>query len=96
MTRPVLVTGVAGFIGAAVALRLLERGERVVGLDNLNSYYSPALKRARLERIAAVNGDWLFSQLDIENASACAELFAIHRPRAVVHLAAQAGVRYSI
>jgi len=96
MSPPVLVTGAAGFIGAAVALRLLERGERVVGLDNLNSYYSPELKRARLERIAAAGGDWVFAQLDLEYASACAELFKAHQPRAVVHLAAQAGVRYSI
>jgi len=96
MRRPILVTGAAGFIGAEVALRLLERGERVVGLDNLNSYYSPELKRARLERIAAAGGDWVFAQLDLENASACAELFKAHQPRAVVHLAAQAGVRYSI
>jgi UDP-glucuronate 4-epimerase len=50
--RPILVTGAAGFIGAAVALRLLGRGERVIGVDNLNSYYDPALKRARLARIA--------------------------------------------
>jgi UDP-glucuronate 4-epimerase len=96
MSPPVLVTGAAGFIGAAVALRLLERGERVVGLDSLNSYYSPALKRTRLERIAAAHRDWVFAQLDLENASACAELFKTHQPRAVVHLAAQAGVRYSI
>lgn len=96
LKRPVLVTGSAGFIGAAVVLRLLERGERVVGLDNLNSYYDPALKRARLERVAAARGDWSFAQLDLENASAIAELFARSKPRAVVHLAAQAGVRYSI
>jgi len=54
--RPVLVTSVAGFIGAAVAERLLQRGERVVGLDNLNPYYSPALKRARLQRLQGMPG----------------------------------------
>ncbi len=96
LKRPVLVTGAAGFIGAAVTLRLLERGEPVIGLDNLNSYYDPALKRARLERIAAAGREWSFAQLDLENAPAIAELFAAHKPRAVVHLAAQAGVRYSI
>ncbi|MDM7958604.1 MAG: NAD-dependent epimerase [Synechococcus sp. WH 8007] len=92
----VLVTGAAGFIGAAVALRLLQSGEQVIGLDNLNSYYDPALKRARLERLWAAGGDWSFHQLDLENGGAIADLFGSHKPRAVVHLAAQAGVRYSI
>jgi UDP-glucuronate 4-epimerase len=94
--RPVLVTGAAGFIGAAVALRLLERGERVVGLDNINTYYSPELKVARLQRLEDAAGDWLFKQFDLENGVEIADLFAAHQPRAVVHLAAQAGVRYSI
>ncbi|PWL21940.1 MAG: capsular biosynthesis protein CpsI [Synechococcus sp. XM-24] len=96
MKRPVLVTGAAGFIGAAVALRLLERGERVVGLDNINTYYSPELKVARLQRLEDAAGDWLFKQFDLENGVEIADLFAAHQPRAVVHLAAQAGVRYSI
>ena len=96
MKRPVLVTGAAGFIGAAVALRLLERGERVVGLDNINTYYSPELKVARLQRLEDASGDWLFKQFDLENGAEIADLFAAHQPRAVVHLAAQAGVRYSI
>ncbi len=97
--RPILITGAAGFIGAAVAERLLQRGERVLGLDNLNPYYSPALKRARLERLQGMAGAELrfaFVQLDLEAGGAMAELFARERPRAVVHLAAQAGVRYSI
>jgi UDP-glucuronate 4-epimerase len=92
----ILVTGAAGFIGSEVALRLLSKRERVIGLDNINSYYNPALKRARLQRLEAAAGDWSFHQLDLENACAIAELFATHQPRAVVHLAAQAGVRYSI
>ena len=92
----VLVTGAAGFIGAAVALRLLQSGERVIGLDNLNGYYDPALKRARLDRLGVAGGDWSFHQLDLENGAAIADLFGSHKPRAVVHLAAQAGVRYSI
>jgi UDP-glucuronate 4-epimerase len=92
----ILVTGAAGFIGAEVALRLLSRGKRVVGLDNLNTYYDPALKRARLERLSAANGDWSFTQLDLENGPAIGALSEAHKPRAVVHLAAQAGVRYSI
>ena len=91
----VLVTGAAGFIGAAVAVRLLERGERVIGLDNLNSYYDPALKQARLERLQRHRG-FQFHQLDLENGAAIAQLFAAQRPSRVVHLAAQAGVRYSL
>ena len=98
MTRTVLVTGAAGFIGAALALRLLERGDRVVGIDNLNSYYDPALKRARLQRIeaAAHGGAWRFEQLALEDGEALMSLFAGERPRVVVNLAAQAGVRYSL
>jgi UDP-glucuronate 4-epimerase len=107
-TGPILVTGAAGFIGAAVARQLLARGERVIGLDNLNSYYDPALKRARLARIeaelpaaaagagGAPPGPWRFQQLAVEDGEALAALFAADRPRAVVHLAAQAGVRYSL
>jgi UDP-glucuronate 4-epimerase len=95
-----LLTGAAGFIGAAVAEALLNRGERVVGLDNLNAYYDPALKQARLDRLLALPGaqadGFAFHQLDLENTEAIAELFAQVRPVRVVHLAAQAGVRYSI
>ena len=92
----ILVTGAAGFIGSVVALRLISKRERVIGLDIINSSYNPALKRARLQRLEAAGGDWSFHQLDLVNAYAVAELFATHQPRAVVHLAAQAGVRYSI
>ena len=96
---PILVTGVAGFIGAAVAEALLRRGDVVVGIDNLNSYYSPALKQARLdrlERLAPAEQRFRFVRLDLEDGKALAELFATERPRVVVHLAAQAGVRYSL
>ena len=99
LTRPILVTGAAGFIGAAVTRLLLERGDSVVGLDNLNSYYNPALKRARLQRIEQIPGAterFRFVPLDVESGEALAELFAQERPSGVVHLAAQAGVRYSI
>ena len=97
MNQPVLVTGAAGFIGAAVCERLLERGERVVGLDNLNSYYDPALKQARLDRLDGVTSTaWRFQLLDLADGEAMADLFAATKPRAVVHLAAQAGVRYSL
>ena len=91
-----LVTGAAGFIGSEVSLRLLARGAAVIGLDNLNGYYDPALKRARLSRIKAAGGQWQFVQRSLEDRSAIAALFADCKPKAVVHLAAQAGVRYSI
>ena len=94
MSGPVLVTGAAGFIGAAVCERLLGRGDQVVGLDNLNSYYDPALKQARLDRLVAPG--WSFHRLDLADGEAMADLFASVKPRAVVHLAAQAGVRYSL
>jgi len=95
----ILITGVAGFIGAALAEHLLHRGNRILGLDNLNAYYSPALKRARLEWLQGLAGSadrFAFVPLDLEDGAAMADLFARERPRAVVHLAAQAGVRYSI
>jgi UDP-glucuronate 4-epimerase len=95
---PILVTGVAGFIGGAVAEQLLARGERVIGLDNLNAYYDPALKRARLERLEglAPTGAFRFHRLDLVDTEAVAALFAAERPARVLHLAAQAGVRHSI
>jgi UDP-glucuronate 4-epimerase len=97
-TAPILVTGAAGFIGAAIAERLLARGERVIGLDNLNPYYDPALKRARLERLEglAPPGAFRFHRLDLVDAAGVAALFAAERPDRVVHLAAQAGVRHSL
>jgi len=99
MHRPILVTGVAGFIGAAVARQLLQRGDRVLGIDNLNSYYDPALKQARLnglEQLPGASEQFRFERIHVEDATAMAQLFASERPRVVVHLAAQAGVRYSI
>jgi UDP-glucuronate 4-epimerase len=99
MDRPILVTGAAGFIGAALTRCLLERGDTVVGVDNFNSYYNPALKRARLARLEQLPGAaerFRSVPIDVENGAALAELFARERPRRVVHLAAQAGVRYSI
>ena len=98
MSGPVLVTGAGGFIGAAVVERLLQQGQAVVGIDNLNSYYDPALKRARLQRLEqhSSSAAWSFQQLDVADAGAMACVFAACRPRAVVHLAAQAGVRYSL
>jgi UDP-glucuronate 4-epimerase len=93
--RPVLVTGSAGFIGYHVAQRLLDLGERVVGLDNLNAYYDPALKRARRDRLLA-HSDYQDAEIDLADREAVAALFDAHRPSRVVHLGAQAGIRYSV
>ena len=87
----VLVTGVAGFIGMHCAQRLAARGDKVVGIDNLSPYYSVALKRDRLKQLAID-----FRELDITNAAGLARLFEETRPEAVLHLAAQPGVRYSL
>ena len=90
-----LVTGCAGFIGMHCAQRLLERGERVVGIDNLNAYYDVGLKHARLDRLRC-QSDFTFEQIDVADRDAMHALFARVRPHRVLHLAAQAGVRYSI
>ena len=91
----VLVTGAAGFIGMHACARLLARGVTVVGIDNLNAYYDPALKEARLARLLP-HPNFRFERLDIADRQALPELFARVRPARVLHLAAQAGVRYSI
>jgi UDP-glucuronate 4-epimerase len=91
----VLVTGAAGFIGYHVAHRLVTDGHRVVGLDNLSSYYDPALKQARLDRLGAHAG-FSFERVDVSDRVAVADLFRYRRPARVVHLAAQAGVRHSL
>ncbi len=91
----VLVTGVAGFIGFHVAQRLLARGDTVVGIDNLNPYYDVRLKEARLAQLTNRSG-FHFLQLDLADRDGMTCLFADHTPERVVHLAAQAGVRYSL
>ena len=91
----VLVTGCAGFIGMHCAQRLLARGDEVVGIDNLSSYYSVELKQARLAELAGSRA-FRFERLDIADAVALAALFDREKPEAVLHLAAQAGVRYSL
>ena len=91
----VLITGSAGFIGSALALRLLERGDEVIGVDNLNDYYDVALKEARLARTLSHPG-YTDIRASIEDREAMEEVFRTHRPDRVVNLAAQAGVRYSL
>jgi UDP-glucuronate 4-epimerase len=91
----ILVTGAAGFIGSQLALRLLERGDEVLGLDNLNAYYDVRLKEARLARLTQ-SRKFSFVKAGIEDSAAVNRIFADARPGRVAHLAAQAGVRYSI
>ncbi len=93
--RRVLVTGAAGFIGMHVAAALLARGDRVTGIDNLNAYYDPALKRARLAQLLGRPG-FRFEHIDVASDDGLAEIVAGERFDAVVHLAAQAGVRHSV
>jgi UDP-glucuronate 4-epimerase len=91
----ILVTGTAGFIGAAVALKLLSRGDTVIGLDNHNNYYDQALKEARLRRLTALPG-YKHLRTDLSDRNAVKTLFELYRPARVINLAAQAGVRYSL
>src|ERR1700686_4815782 len=91
----VLVTGAAGFIGYHVSKRLLDRGDQVIGVDNLNDYYDPKLKEARLATLQGRAG-FRFVRLDISDGSGMRQLFESERPQRVVNLAAQAGVRYSL
>jgi UDP-glucuronate 4-epimerase len=91
----VLITGAAGFIGMYVAERLLARGDTVVGIDNLNDYYDVSLKEARLARLTP-NPSFRFVKLDLADREGMAALFKQERPDAVINLAAQAGVRYSL
>jgi len=91
----ILVTGAAGFVGYHVSKRLLDRGDRVHGIDNLNPYYDVSLKRARLKGLQMRDG-FCFEQIDIADDDRTQQYFAAHRFDAIVHLAAQAGVRYSL
>ena len=93
----IMVTGAAGFIGSETSRALLARGEQVVGIDNLNDYYDPALKQARLDRISAEFGSaFAFEKMDFAEAEAVADLGNRHKVERIVHLGAQAGVRYSL
>jgi UDP-glucuronate 4-epimerase len=91
--QPIVVTGVAGFIGRAVAMRLLDRGEAVIGIDSFNAYYDPALKEARVATLEAYPG-FRLERLDIAESEALGALVRASGARRMVHLAAQAGVRY--
>ncbi len=91
----VLITGSAGFIGSQLALRLLDRGDEVIGIDNLNDYYDVSLKEARLARISS-HDNFTEARISIEDRPAVEAVFAEHQPDRVVNLAAQAGVRYSL
>lgn len=94
MSKKVLVTGTAGFIGSHVAIRLLERGDQVIGIDNLNDYYDVNLKKARLARFSDHPG-YTHANVDLADRAAVEQVFAEHQPQRVVNLAAQAGVRYA-
>jgi UDP-glucuronate 4-epimerase len=97
MVMKVLVTGVAGFIGSHVSLALLARGDKVVGLDNLNDYYDVSLKEARLDRVRAAGGErFTFVKMNLEDREGMAKLFANEKFDGVINLAAQAGVRHSL
>jgi len=91
----ILITGAAGFIGSNLALRMLEHGDTVIGIDNHNDYYDPAIKEARLARHAN-HSNYTHLRIDLGDRKAIETCFATHKPNRVVNLAAQAGVRYSI
>src|SRR5690606_9796065 len=91
----ILVTGAAGFIGSRLSHRLIERGDEVLGFDNLNNYYDPTLKQARLDRLLPQPG-FSFVKGTLEDRGTLERAFANSRPQRVVTLAAQAGVRYSL
>ena len=95
-----LVTGAAGFIGSALIIKLLKKGETVIGIDNLNSYYDQSLKNSRLENIKkiseSINADWKFYKCDLEDLDELIKIGKRHKIKIVINLAAQAGVRYSL
>ena len=96
MKDRIFVTGAAGFIGYHLCERLLTEGNQVIGLDNLNSFYDVKLKKARLENLHRLNGDFIFFHDDIENINIIETIFKEYKPEIIFNLAAQAGVRYSI
>jgi len=98
MFEKVLVTGAAGFIGSAIVKKLLKEGLKVIGIDNINSYYNPLLKKKRIEQIREIDKDnfWEFHKVDLADKEKIDEIFKVYKPKIVINLAAQAGVRYSL
>ena len=100
MSKDILITGAAGFIGSAISKRLIERGENVIGIDNMNDYYDVNLKKSRLEQIKNTQnkskGKWQFFNVSIENKNELDKISDLFTPTIVLNFAAQAGVRYSI
>lgn len=96
--RKIIVTGAAGFIGAALSKKLILSGDSVLGIDNMNNYYNPKLKKSRLKEIQniAENRNWRFFKLDLEQFEELDEVFNDFKPDVVINLAAQAGVRYPL
>ena len=96
--KKILITGAAGFIGSKIVRRLLSEGVEVFGMDNLNNYYNPLLKKRRIKNIEEINQNhlWSFYQENLEDSKKLDEIFKKHEPHIVINLAAQAGVRYSI
>src|SRR5215203_5056171 len=91
----ILVTGSAGFIGQALSIKLLERGDEVIGIDNLNNYYDVSLKQARLNKLLTYK-NFSDNRISLEDNDGVVEVFRKYKPQRVVNLAAQAGVRYSL
>ena len=100
LNEPIIVTGAAGFIGAAISKKLLEEGNKVIGIDNINDYYDVDLKKRRLDDIKNLikkkSCNWVFHQISIEENDSLDKIFNIYKPKIIIHLAAQAGVRNSI
>jgi len=96
MKKVVMITGVAGFIGYSLAKKLLDLGHTIVGIDNINDYYDVTLKEHRLKMLECYKDKFFFYKVDIANKAALNEVCACHNPEKIIHLAAQAGVRYSL
>ena len=94
MKEKILITGVAGFIGFSLARKLLNLNHKIIGIDNLNNYYDPKIKKDRLKNIKCNN--FIFFKTDIRNKNTLEKIFKKYKPKFIINLAAQAGVRYSI
>ena len=92
----IFITGAAGFIGFHLSKRLIKNGNKVIGIDNLNNYYDPKLKEARLQILKSYDNLFTFERINLEDKDALKEIFLRYKPEIIVNLAAQAGVRYSL